>query len=341
MTNTVIESAILEIIQREFPLHPRPYSVLAGIVKTGENVVMETVSGLKKRGIIRNISGIFNASSLGYDSALAAFAVPAERIVTAAEAINSHPGVSHNYLRNNRYNLWFTIAADAQHAIEGDVEILGNFSGALDILILKTRHLVKIGVILDIDDSRHEDEAASPVKTASFRPFTEKDKSVIVVLQRDLPVEKAPFNTLITGSGVKLTEDEIVESAIKLMEEGVMRRYSAVLRHANIGYNSNAMTVWKPAGDPMDPEMLSHFAVERSISHLYVRDAVKGRWDYPVFAMIHSRSEKNLRDVVERLASASGIKEYMVLESLREFKKEKIIYFSPEISDWKRKHLND
>ena len=341
MTITMIESTILEIIQREFPLDPRPYSVLAEMTNTSEKAVMETVSGLKQSGIIRNISGIFNASSLGYDSALAAFAVPAEKIFSAAEAINSHPGVSHNYLRNNRYNLWFTIAGDAERGIVGDVEILGNLSGALDILILKTRHLVKIGVILDIDDSPHKEDPSVQAMIASCRPFTEQEKSVIAVLQRDLPVEKAPFAALISGSGIKLSEDEIVKKGIKLKEEGVMRRYSAVLRHAKIGYNSNAMTVWNPQGDPMDPEILSHFAVEKSISHLYVRDAVRGRWDYPIFAMIHSRSEKNLMDIVEKLALESGIKEYMVLESLREFKKEKIIYFSPEISEWKWKHSND
>ena len=76
--------------------------------------------------IIREITPIFDTRALGYESMLVAAKVDAENPHRAAKIINSHPGVSHNYLRTHEFNLWFTIATppDSELGLEGTLEVL-------------------------------------------------------------------------------------------------------------------------------------------------------------------------------------------------------------------------
>jgi len=111
-----------------------------------------------------------------------------------------------------------------------------------------------------------------------------------------------------------------------------MRRYAAVLKHRSAGYTSNAMTAWK-TDDNTD---MGLFMKEKAISHLYYRTVYPGRWEHPLFAMIHAKSDEELNDILKRLSEKSGIKDYLSLSSLKEFKKKRVRYFSEEFKEWKR-----
>ena len=115
-----------------------------------------------------------------------------------------------------------------------------------------------------------------------------------------------------------------------------MRRYAAVLRHRKAGYTSNAMTAWK-TGENFNPDI---FINKRPITHLYLRTTYPGKWEYPLFAMIHARSDDELKGIVNDLSKESGIDDYLVLNSLREFKKTRVQYFSEEFTRWKRENYD-
>ena len=85
--------------------------------------------------IIREITPIFDTRALGYSSMLVAAKVDSENPHRAAQIINSHPGVSHNYLRTHEFNLWFTIATppDSELGLEGTLEVLQRLTGAESI----------------------------------------------------------------------------------------------------------------------------------------------------------------------------------------------------------------
>ena len=111
----------------ELPARPRALRPdrLGGGAATGR-VHDAAPSACSTSRIIREITPIFDTRALGYSSMLVAAKVDAENPHRAAEIINSHPGVSHNYLRTHEFNLWFTIATppDSELGLEGTLEVL-------------------------------------------------------------------------------------------------------------------------------------------------------------------------------------------------------------------------
>jgi hypothetical protein len=77
------------------------------------------------------------------------------------------------------------------------------------------------------------------------------------------------------------------------------------------------------------------FIEQNAVTHLYLRTLYPGRWEYPLFAMVHARSPEELNEIINELSRKSGLNEYIVLDSLREFKKERINYFSDMLQNWK------
>jgi len=334
------ETAVLEILQKGLPPVSEPYKYIGEAAGFEEDRVLAVVKNLKDRKIIRNIAGIFEGKSLGYKLSLVSFRVKYENIEQAAAVINSHPGVSHNYLRKHKFNIWFTLAEENKEAFEKSLSVLFRKSGADDYLVLENEKLFKIGVILDLGDSsgsQYPESVTSGKKL--YKPesyFSEKIKKNIFLLQQDLPVEKNPFKQLIKKNNIDISVNELTENFKNLLEAGVMRRYAAVLRHRKAGYTSNAMTAWK-TGENFNPDI---FINKRQITHLYLRTIYPGKWEYPLFAMIHARSDDELKGIVNDLSKESGIDDYLVLNSLREFKKTRVQYFSEEFTQWKRENYD-
>lgn len=338
MQLTDTESKILNRIQRDFPLTADPFSEISEELSMREDDFLRAARKLKDTGIVRNISGIFNAGRLGYVSCLAAFRVDEGKIDRAAAAINAHPGVSHNYQRKHSYNVWFTLAADSSEKLERAVRILADRAGASDYLVLWNERLLKIGVMLRIGEDRENhrsveqnDELAG---VDSESRLSDNEKESIRLLQMDLLIEKNPFALLIASSHSFLDLDSFLDDSRRFKRDGIMRRYSAVLRHREAGYRSNAMTVWKPdAGADME-RIAELFHNTSPISHLYLRTVYPGRWEYPLFAMIHARTDDEMNGIINRLALESGIREFEVLPTLKEFKKERVQYFSTKFKEW-------
>ena len=340
MNFTDRETSVLNRIQGDIPIVKTPFALLASELKQSESEVLSIIARMKVRGIIRNISGIFNAESLGYQTSLVTFEVPAKDIDKAAEIINSHPGVSHNYLRDHRFNMWFTLAVSPESSFEKTVSILKRDSRALDSLILRKEMLLKIGLMLPVGNKPPSKKTANipevKHRIAEARYLSDEERESIRLLQYDLPLEKRPFKSLIEKNDSILNEERLVELGQSLKEEGIMRRYSAVLRHRNAGFIANAMTVWRP-DDSADMQRIAEiFISEPSISHLYLRTVYPGKWEYPLFAMIHAKSIEIMQSTVERLAQKSGINNYMVLTTLREFKKKRVSFFSKNQFDRQR-----
>lgn len=331
-----VEEQILDRVQREVPLVPHPYRSVADSLGISESSCIDHIVRMKNDGILRNIAGIFNAHRLGYVSTLVCFKVPEAAIETAAAAINTHPGVSHNYLRDHAWNIWFTLAVDSPGKLELTVSHLAAQCCADDALILRNERLFKIGVVLPLGDRSDaatvKHQASSTVDDRA--PLTEEDREAVRVLQRDLPVISQPFDALLRDTGSPLDGERLLTAAARLKQKGIMRRYAAVLRHRAAGFTANAMTAWKlSAGQSLD-DVVTRFSAVPTISHLYLRTVYPGRWEHPLFAMIHARSEQELASVISELSAATGIQDYLVLRSIREFKKERVTYFSHLFEEW-------
>lgn len=324
MAFSALESALLNRIQSDFPLAERPCREIAAAIGADENEVRDTLSSLRARGIVRIIAGIFNAESLGYETSLVAFEVDGADADDAARIINGHPGVSHNYLRDHHFNIWFTLAVDRATSLHKTVESLAERTRATRHLILKTEMLYKIGLNLRIGDGAAGATLAHAINPAPPRALSADEREAVRLLQIDLPDADEPFRALIDLNAGTIVQGALVGIARALRDEGVMRRYAATVRHREAGYTANAMTVWRPERAMND--VIDVFIDEPAISHLYKRTVYPHTWEYPLFAMIHARTERDLADTVSRLSRASGITDYLVLKSLREFAKRRVVY---------------
>jgi len=333
---TDIETEILNFLQKSFPLVERPFLDIGGKLGIPEQQVLKTVSDLKTRDVVRNIAGIFDGKKLGYHLSLVALSVPENILDEAAAVINSHPGVSHNYLRDHRYNVWFTLAEETPEAFEKSVNVIARQAGAEDCLVLQNEKLYKIGFTLSIGEKNKEEfkEEKSGEEVKASIPLSAFSENSIIALQRDLPLESRPFDVLAEGAGIS-SGAELIKQGEGLQAGGYMRRYAAVLRHRQAGYTSNAMTAWRVPDEGVPDEMVRPFGEEKAVTHLYLRTLYPGRWEHRLFAMIHARSDKELNEILVRLGNASGLNDRLVLRSLKEFKKQKVMYFSPEFTDWK------
>jgi len=142
---------LLNIIQNEFPLESRPFLALANQLNMTEEKVIEIIKQSKENGYIRRLGGVFDSKSLGYTSTLCAVQVPEHRIEEVTNIINSYPGVTHNYLRNHNYNMWFTLTAQSIKWLEVIVNEIKSRTGITNIIVLPSTNTFKIKVNFNIE----------------------------------------------------------------------------------------------------------------------------------------------------------------------------------------------
>jgi DNA-binding Lrp family transcriptional regulator len=139
-----IDKAILNRIQSDFPITSQPYLAVATELGITETDVLERISRLKKEGIIRRIGGNFVPDKLGYVSTLCAARVPEDKIEQFVKVVNRYPGVTHNYRRDNSFNIWFTFIAPSMQEIEQNLQEISEKTGIAEILNLPATRVFKI-----------------------------------------------------------------------------------------------------------------------------------------------------------------------------------------------------
>jgi DNA-binding Lrp family transcriptional regulator len=333
-----VDKDLLNLMQREFPLEREPFAALGRPLGLAGDEVIRRIESLKRGRVIRQISAIFDTRVLGYQSSLVAASIPANKLNSAAKAINSHPGVSHNYERNNELNLWYTVAVppDSRLGLEGTVDVLHKISGAEKTRILPTLKLFKIGVTLDLNQGATAKKEAPQYgeadRASADRNVSEDDKAAIRALQEDVPLTPRPFD--LWGRQVGLSCEELLERAYDLQRRKIMRRFSAVLYHRKAGFRANAMGVWKTPPDRVE-EVGQIFAQYQAVSHCYQRPVYED-WPYALFSMVHGRSEEECEAVLDAMAAETGLTERASLYSTREYKKTRVRYFTPEMEAWEK-----
>ena len=330
---------LLNLMQGSFPLHPRPYEAVARAAELSEGEVLARVARLLEGRIIRQVTPIYDTRALGYSSMLVAAKVDPEYPHRAAEIVNSHPGVSHNYLRNHDFNMWFTIATepDSPLGLEGTLEVLKAETGASSIRQLPTLRLFKIRMDLEMEGGTEALASAGEVQQpmeATAVPYDELDIAVIRATQGDMPVCEEPYAAAAERLG--MSTETLLEHMREMQERSLLRRVAAILYHRRAGFSANGMGVWRvPQDDVMSfgPRM----AAFRGISHCYQRPVYED-WPYSIFTMAHGRSKEECDAILDAIAEDTGIGERATLYSSTEFKKVRLLYFTEEYRAWEREH---
>lgn len=141
---------ILNRIQSNFPVTARPYAAIGQELHLSEAEVLDRVGRLKAIGVIRRIGGNFSPEKLGFVSTLCAASVPEDKLETFAAVVNRYPGVTHNYMRDNHFNVWFTFIAPSMEAIEVNLAAIAGETGVDGILNLPATRVFKIRAKFDV-----------------------------------------------------------------------------------------------------------------------------------------------------------------------------------------------
>jgi DNA-binding Lrp family transcriptional regulator len=338
-----LDRELLNAVQWDFPLEPRPYAALGERLGISEADTRARVAHVKDLGVLRQLSAIFDTRALGYGSSLVAAQIDPDRVDAAAAVINEHPGVSHNYKRNHRYNLWYTIAVPPGDSLEEHVDVLHRTSGAVVTRRLPTLKLYKIGVKLDMTGNTAADAKADVLdherperrEHMDAPELTDLEVAAITVVQDDLPLTERPF----AGYGERIGCDEatVLELLRSFKERKLMRRFAAVMNHRTAGFKANAMGVWAVPEERLDdvgPQMAG-FAL---VSHCYRRPTYDD-WPYSVFTMVHGKNAKECEATIAAIHAETGIDEYALLWSVKEYKKTRVRYFTDEWDAWRDAHL--
>ena len=334
-----LDKRLLNLMQGSFPLEPRPYARVAELAELAEDEVMRRVQRLLDERIIRQVTPIFDTRVLGYESMLVAAKVDAENPHRAAGIINSHPGVSHNYLRNHDFNLWFTIATEPESklGLQGTLDKLTELTGAESVRQLPTLKLFKIRMDLEMEKGTR-DLAAAGVAQDPMEPdaieLSDRDYAVIRALQGDMPVLAEPYAPAARKIGI--SQGELLEHLESMCERKALRRVAAILFHRRAGFSANGMGVWNVPEERI-MEVAPLMASFRGISHCYQRPTYED-WHYSVFTMAHGRSKDECDAILDSIAEETGIEDRRTLYSSTEFKKIRLLYFTDAHKEWEAEH---
>lgn len=350
------DKAILLQLQNGIDLTERPYLCIADSVGLPEETVLEKIRSMAETGIIRRISGFFDAGSLGYQSVLCGAVVPEENIELYKEFLDRYPCITHNYLRDHRINGWFTLSTKD----EADrTRILSEIQGSglvRKIYVFKKTKMFKLKVLFDLDgkeEIRSESVAADSqisvridsVKKSAFmtgiagdsnltglckdvgehlQAVTPEEIRLIRELQKQFPLWERPFKVI--GEKIGLEEQDVLLMTGKLKAEKRLKRISAALSHHKVGYSINSMVVWDVKEEDMDKLPESVLSC-KNLSHCYLREKDRD-FDYNFYTMLHARTEDEYHSIMDMLKENIPHEKYAELRTVRELKKIGMKYFT-------------
>lgn len=143
------------------------------------------------------------------------------------------------------------------------------------------------------------------------------DLQLLKSTQDGIPVVSEPFRHI--AKQLALSEDDVLERLNNLIKEGVIRRFGASIGHRVIGITANAMCTWNVPDDRVE-EVGAIMAGFPEVTHCYERPRFPD-WKYNLFTMIHAYSREECEKVAKEISLATGIKDYTILYSEKEFKK--------------------
>jgi siroheme decarboxylase len=335
------DKRLMNLLQSSFPLDPEPFALVAGEADLDLDDVLARTQRLLDGRIIREITPIFDTRALGYESMLVAAKVDGEHPQRAAQVVNSHPGVSHNYLRTHDFNMWFTIATppDSKLGLRGTLDALMEETGAESMRELPTLTLFKINMNLEMEKGTEALAAAvegAPPRELEPQPYDADDIALIKALQGPMEAVPRPYDTAASELGI--STEELLDRLGAMVDRKILRRVAAILYHRRAGFSANGMGVWKVPEDQI-MEVGGRMASFRGVSHCYQRPTYED-WPYSVFTMAHGRSKEECDAVLDSIAADCGMgpDDRATLYSSTEYKKIRLHYFTEDYARWEAEH---
>ena len=302
--------------QHGFPLCADPFGVLARATGLEREAVLAALRQAPDDGRLSRIGGVF-AHGSGGDAVLVAMAVPTARIEAVAAQVSDHPGVNHNYLREHRHNLWFVMTGSDPAAVESGVAGLERATG-LPALRLRMLRPYRIDLGFDLRGPTATAPMRRPAGVSTPAPLPRTLWPLAQRVEAGLPIVDQPY----AAWARELGHDEawVTGHIGRWLSDGRLKRFGVVVRHHELGFDANAMTVFDVPNDQVDAAGQA-LAEQAGVTLAYRRTRAEG-WPYNLYAMVHGTHRDAVRAVIERVTAAAGLSHFPreVLFSSRRFK---------------------
>jgi DNA-binding Lrp family transcriptional regulator len=314
--------ALLNPWQHDFPLQREPFAVIADALSLSTEQVLAGYRGLLDDGSLSRIGGVF-AAGAGGAGTLAAMAVPPERLEAVAAIVSAHPGVNHNYEREHHFNLWFVMTGRDRAAVDAAIDALESATG-LAALRLRMLRPYRIDLGFDLNGG-----AAPPQRSARRSSLAARagqpapavdpaDWPLAAQVEAGLPLEPRPFDRWAERLGRR--PEALLDTLAGWLHGGTLSRFGTVVRHHELGWNANAMTVFDVPDEQVDA-CGAALARIPGVTLAYRRERA-ALWRYNLYCMVHGRSREAVQQVLGEAIAPCGLADCprAVLFSRRRFK---------------------
>ena len=313
MQHKDLDLALLNPWQRDFPLQREPFAVIGQCLGLDVAQVLEHYTRLQRQGSLSRIGAVF-APGAGGASLLAAMAVPPDRLNAVAAVVSSHPGVNHNYEREHTTNLWFVATGRDAAQVE---QLLRSIEAETDLPVLRLPMLRPYRIDTGFDLRASQSRASGATHWAQT-PLQAHDKPLAALAEQGLALVDRPYDRWAEqlGQGV----DDVLAQLQRWLQQKTLSRFGVVVRHHELGYTANAMTVFDVPESEVDAcgEALAQMP---GVTLAYQR-ARAGDWPYNLYCMVHGRDRDSVRATVAQAVAHAGLahRPHAMLFSLRRFK---------------------
>ena len=318
MRLTKLRKQLCNVLQEGLPICSRPFDDLAKFLNSDEKTVLQEIEALKRVGVIRRICALINSRALGRASTLVAVHIPEENLGEVTETVNSLENVSHNYLREHYYNLWFTLQVDSPEQIE---VTLSHLSARFDVDFhsLPVKRVFKLDVRFDAEGEGQPLGDVEQIPKSETVELNESEKQILSKLEDGLEVTSKPFDFLCSEG---LETEEVLQIIQRLIDKGVIRRIAAVVDHRKLGFVANVLFCSDVPQDRIVEagKVLARFGM---VSHCYERKTIED-WPYNLFAMMHGKSMGEIQHVINKFTESEKIDSFELLPTVVELKKEPV-----------------
>jgi DNA-binding Lrp family transcriptional regulator len=289
----------------------RPFKYLAEKLETYEEKLIEKIKDLKKEGLIKEISALLEPRKFGLRNFLVGISVGKNAQERVARVINTHPVVSHNYLRKHRYNIWFTVAFRSEKDLRRWIKDLFPTNYTKDLLILPSLRRYK-------PDFGVKRIVGLPKRGKIF----DRKISLLKELEKGIKIVRRPFDHLAKITG---TQTSWLLSQIKKMKkDGTILKFGAMIDHKKFGFLENVMVTWYIPRKRLreSVKFITQFA---EVSHCYLRP-VLDRWRYNLYTVIHGKDKPSCERIIKNIREKIKPKDFQRLYTLKEYKKKRPKY---------------
>ncbi len=308
---TDFQKRLCNKLQNCIPVTKKPFQKIADKLHKSEKQILLQIRELQKKAVIRRFGPVVNYRALGQESTLAAAHIKKSRLPAVVKAVNALDGVSHNYLRENYYNLWFTLRADSQSQISTTLnELSKRFKTDFHSLPVVTQF--KLDVRFDAE-SEGRKLLRGPLRKVPVKRvrLSDVETRVLLGLQQNFKLTLQPFDYLCTG---ELNIEKVLGKINSLLQKGVLRRIAAVIDYRKIGFRANVLFACKVSKSRIN-KVGGELAKLAIVSHCYSRKGFRS-FDYNLFAMLHSDSLDRIKGIVGDFVRKERIEEFVFLPTV-------------------------